>query len=57
MREVGTPKIGWHITNSHIKRPRLTVNQRIGSRKEAISGLHVCKIADKKPAYNKGRLY
>jgi hypothetical protein len=35
MREIGTPKIGLHITNLHIKRPRITVNQRIGYRKEA----------------------
>jgi len=35
MRETGTQKIGSHITNLHIKRPRVTVNQRIGSRKEA----------------------
>jgi hypothetical protein len=26
MREIGTPKIGLHIRNSHIKRPRMTVN-------------------------------
>ncbi len=32
MREIGTQKIGSHITNSNIKRPRVTVNQRIGSR-------------------------
>jgi len=38
MQEIGTPKIGSNITNSYIKRPRITVNQRIGSRKEAISG-------------------
>jgi len=57
MREIGTPKIGSHITNSHIKRPRITVNQGIGSTKEAISGLHTCKIADKKAAYNEGRLF
>jgi len=43
MREIGTQKIGLHITNSHIKRPRVTVNQRIGSRKEAISGSHIEK--------------
>jgi hypothetical protein len=43
--------------NSHIKRPRITVNQRIGSRKEAISGSHVCEITDKKTAYKEGRLY
>ncbi len=56
MREIGTPKIGSHITNSHIKRSRITVNQRIGYRKEAISGLHICKMADKKTAYNEGCL-
>ena len=26
MREIGTKKISSHITNSHIKRPRMTVN-------------------------------
>jgi len=57
MREIGTPKIGLHITNSHIKRPRITVNQRIGSRKEAISGSHIREIAVKKTAYNEGCLY
>jgi len=57
IREIGTTKIGSHITNSHIKRPRTTVNQRIGSRKEAISGSHIRKIADKKTAYNEGCLY
>jgi len=41
MREIGTQKIGSYITNSHIKRPRVTVNQRIGSRKEAISGSQI----------------
>jgi len=56
MREIGTQKIGSHITNSHIKRPRVTVNHRIGYRKEAISGSHICEIADKKTAYN-GCLY
>jgi len=34
MLEIGTPKIGSHITNLHIKRPRITVNKRIGSRKK-----------------------
>jgi len=57
VREIRTQKIGSHIMNSHIKRPRVTVNQRIGSRKEAISGSHVCEIADKKTAYNEGCLY
>jgi len=57
MREIGTPKIVSHITNLHIKRPRITVNQRIGSRKEAISGSHLHEIADKKTAYKEGCLY
>jgi len=57
MPEIGTQKIGSHITNSNIKRPRVTVNQRIGSRKEAISGSHIREIADKKTAYNEGCLY
>jgi len=26
MLEIGTPKIESHITNSHIKRPRMTVD-------------------------------
>jgi len=26
MRDLGTPKIGSHIINSHIKRPRITIN-------------------------------
>jgi len=26
MREIGNPKICLHITNSHIKRPTMTVN-------------------------------
>jgi hypothetical protein len=57
MREIGTPKIGSHVTNLHIKRPRITVNQRIGSSKEAISGSHIREITDKKTAYNEGCLY
>jgi hypothetical protein len=43
--------------NSHIKRPRVIVNQRIGSRKEVISGSHIREIADEKTAYNVGCLY
>jgi len=54
MRVIGTPKIGSHITNYHIKSPKITVSQRKGSRKETISGL---KNADKKTAYNEGCLY
>jgi len=57
MREIGTPKIGSHITNLHIKRPRITLNLRIGSKKTAISQSHILEIADKKAAYNEGCLY
>ncbi len=57
MREIGAPNIGSHIMNSHIKRPRSTINQRIGSRKKAIFQSHLREIADKKTAYNEGRLY
>ncbi len=57
MREKGTQKIGSHKTNLHIKRPWVTLNQRIGYRKEDISGSHIREIADKKTAYNKGCLY
>jgi len=57
MREIGTPKIGSHIMNSHIKRPRITVNQRIGSRKEAISGSNIREIEGKKTEHNEGCLY
>jgi len=57
MREIGTPKIGSNITNSNIKRPRITVNQRIGYRKEAISGSHIREISDKKTVCNEGCLY
>jgi len=55
MREIGTPKIGSNIMNLHIKRPRITINYRIGSRKKAIFPSHICEIAEKKTAYNKGR--
>jgi len=36
---------------------RITVNYRIGSRKNPISQLHIRKIVDKKTAYNEGWLY
>ncbi len=57
MGGIGTPKIGSNIMNSHIKRPRMTDNLRIRSRKNVISGSHIWEIADKKTAYNEGRLY
>jgi hypothetical protein len=40
-----------------IKRPRITLNLRIGSRKMAISQLHIRKIADKKVACKEGCLH
>jgi hypothetical protein len=57
MREIGTQKIGSHIINSHIKRPRITVNLRIDSRIMDISQSHINEIADKKVAYNEVCLY
>ncbi len=42
---------------SHIKRPRMTVNWRIGSRKKDNSQSKIRKIADKKTAYNEVCLY
>jgi len=57
IREMGNPKIDWHITNLNIKRPRITVNLRIGSWKMAIFQLYLRKIADEKASYNKGCLY
>ncbi len=57
LREIGTSKIGLHITNLHMKRPRITINLKTGSRKMAISQLHICKIADKKAKYNEGCQY
>jgi len=49
MRDIGTPKIGSHITNSHIKRPRITVNLRIGSRKRPFLDLAYAKSQIKRP--------
>jgi len=45
MLEMGTPKIVSLITNLHIKRPRITVNLRIGSRKTAISHSQIIRAA------------
>ncbi len=42
---------------SNIKRPRMTANCRIGSRKKDNSQLQIQKIADKKTAYNEVCLY
>ncbi len=42
---------------SHIKRPRMTANWRIGSRKKDDSQSQIREIADKKTAYNEVCLY
>ncbi len=42
---------------SHIKRTRMTVKWRIGSRKKDNSQSKICEIADKKTAYNEVCLY
>ena len=57
MREIGTAKRCSHIMNSHIRRPTITVNKRIGSRKKDIFESHIREFADKKTAYNEGCLY
>jgi hypothetical protein len=57
MREIGTVKYVSHITNSHIKRPRITIKERIGSIKKDHSQSHIREFADKKTAYNEVRLY
>jgi len=49
MREIGTPKIGSHITNLHIKRPRITINLRIGSRKRPFLDCIYAKYQIKRP--------
>jgi hypothetical protein len=57
MREIGTKKLGSHIMNSLIKRPRIPVNWGIGFLKRANFQSHICEMADKKTAYNEVHLY
>jgi hypothetical protein len=57
MREIGTPKIGSHIMNLHLKKTKDYHKLEDRFQKKAIFQLHICKIADKKTAYNEGRLY
>ncbi len=57
MRKIGTAKIGLHIRNSHIKRPTITAKIEDRFLKKAIFQSHIREIADKKTAYNEGRLY
>jgi len=40
MREIGTPKIGSHITNSHLKRPRITVNQTVPEKRPFLDRIY-----------------
>ncbi len=50
MREIiGALKIGSHIMNLHIKRPRITINQRIGSRKRPFFNRIYPKLQIKRP--------
>jgi hypothetical protein len=53
MRQIGTKKFGLQIKNLHIKRPRITVNRGIRSRKMANLQAQIREFADKKTAYNK----
>ncbi len=57
MRELGTNKLGSHIMNSHIKRPR-NIN-KLGDRffKNSQFLIAHIQIPDKKTAYNEVRLY
>ncbi len=57
MRKIGTKKIGSHITNSHIKRPRMTVDWGLHSRKLVNLQSQIHEFADKKTAYNEVHLY
>ncbi len=43
--------------NLHIKKTKDDCKLEDRFQKKAISGLHICEIADKKTAYNEGRLY
>ncbi len=57
MQEIGTKKLGAHIMNLHIKRPRIPINYGIGSLKTASFHSHMLQFADKKTACNEIRLY
>jgi len=57
MREIGTPKICSHKMNSHIKKTNEHCKLEDRFQKKAIFQSHICKFADKKTAYNEGRLY
>ncbi len=54
MREIRTQKIGSHIMNSHVKRPRIATNYGIGSLKSFQSHIH--EITNKKTSYNEVRM-
>jgi hypothetical protein len=48
MRYIGTKKFGLHITNLHIKRPRMIVNWGICSRKMVNLQSKIHEFPDKK---------
>jgi hypothetical protein len=62
LQDIGTKKLGSHIMNSHIKRPRIPLKYvdnyplSIGSLIKANFQSHIREIAFKKPAYNEVRL-
>ncbi len=57
MRHIGTEKFGSNITILHIKRPRMTVDWKIRSRKIVNLQLKIHKFEDKRTAYNEVQLY
>ncbi len=57
MRQIGTVEYDLHITSSNIKRPRMTINQRMGSINKDHSQSLIHKFADKKTAYNGVEVY
>jgi hypothetical protein len=57
MQWIGTEKFGSHITNLHIKRPRMTVNWGMLSRKMPNLQLQTREFANKKTDYNEVCLF
>ncbi len=55
--ERGPKELRLYITNLHIKRPRMTVNWGIRSRKMFNFQLQMLEFSDKKAVYNEVRLY
>ncbi len=57
MREIGTPKNRLAYNKFAYKKTKDNCKLEDRSQKKAISGSHLLEIADKKTAYNEGRLY